>query len=463
MSKSDKTKRSKTTITIAKRQPGKAQKTNFMQNLRPFPTEFSHPVEELLGLTKPSAGEDSQIGENMDTQNTQVLGALNSSILDTQKQPINDTPNASNLDTQNTSFLGAHTDLVPDTQNKLIPDTPIPQTLDTQKLQALDTQNVEYTDTQTVLNADTQIIKNLDTQNIENATLNINISERPENQHLNTQKLNSPTPKASSLEHPETISFDTQTKPFGRSEISILGTSAPKHGTEAPKKSGVLGAEAPREKVSGTRTNKKGKYDYKKYDANRSTVRVNLHIDREIDKKVRQYCLVDSQPKVDLKDFYERAALMLLEHLDTQKEKGLGAEAPLDDRRLKMLYKTNPTIINLYLSYNSAYNEIVSKNSPGKWKAKWTSKDDEFGRKFNETDIRIIELGILQTQVNKGLEPNGSKIQTFKYYVDEIEKVKTAGISNEMLDTILQYHRQIWKNLAKREVDLAFLEENKTK
>jgi hypothetical protein len=343
-----------TGIQIPKREAGKVTKTDYMRNLRPFPSgQQSHPVEELLGIN-----------------NSQ-------DFLDTQAFPI-ETPEIEASRQPNTNLL------------------------------------------------DTQNIKLNTPQNLQTG--------QPKNTPLDAQINNS--------EHPNT---------------KLLGVKTPKKGIQTPKDSDALDAQTPSPEKLDTQKNQKNRYDYRKYEAARSTVRINLHIDREIDKKVRQYCLIDAHPKVDLKDFYERGALMLLEYLDTQKQKGLGVEAPLDDRRMKMLYKTKPFVINLYLAYNTIYNEIVGKSSPSRWKGKWTAKDDDLGRTYNDIDARIVELGILQTQTNKGFDINGSKIQTFKYYTDEIEKCIAADVGTETLDVVLNYHRQVWKKLTNREVDLSFL------
>ncbi len=65
-----------------------------------------------------------------------------------------------------------------------------------------------------------------------------------------------------------------------------------------------------------------------------------MHIDKEIDKRVRQYCLIDAEPKIELKEFYERAALTQLELLDTRKTQNLGAGTPYDDRRMMLTSKS---------------------------------------------------------------------------------------------------------------------------
>ena len=141
--------------------------------------------------------------------------------------------------------------------------------------------------------------------------------------------------------------------------------------------------------------------------------------------------------------------------LDIQTAPPLDSLIAQDDRRLKMMFKTKVFIINLYLRYNSIFNEIAAGGGK-KWSARWSPRDDESAQRYNDLPPAIIELGILQTQIQKGFRT--SRIQTFKYYTDEIEKVLASGVSDEMLNTILIYHRQIWKNQTGREVDLSFLE-----
>lgn len=271
----------------------------------------------------------------------------------------------------------------------------------------------------------------------------IDIFGHPEVDKSDTQTAN--------LGHPEVNNIDTQKNITRHPENKTLVTQAPRKEPEAPRKESILDTQTSRHKKTGHSKNA----NWKQYEKKRTTVRVNLHISEEIDRKVRQYCMINAKPKVELKDFYERAALYYLDILDTQNITSLGAEAPLDDRRLKMLYKTKPFIINLYLRYNAIFNEISAASAKTSWSARWTPRDDEAARKYNETDARIIELGILQTQTNKGI--GQGRIQTFKYYVDEIENVLLSEVGTEMLETILQYHRQVWTRWTGREIDLSFL------
>jgi hypothetical protein len=119
-----------------------------------------------------------------------------------------------------------------------------------------------------------------------------------------------------------------------------------------------------------------------------------------------------------------------------------------DDRGLSSLWKTKPVIINLYLAYNLIFNE----------KSKWSVRDDEVGASFNNVDIRLIELGIIQTQANKSFT---GKINSFKYYAPEIENFIKLNSPPESIQVILQITRQRWSQATGRELDLSFLEEGK--
>jgi hypothetical protein len=195
------------------------------------------------------------------------------------------------------------------------------------------------------------------------------------------------------------------------------------------------------------------KGNWQKYEKKRTAKGVFLRTNDEITKKFKQFCIANDW---DFSQGTELAWNKLMNDLDIQPEADLDSLIAQDDRRLKMMFKTRLFIINLYLRYNSIFNEM-SGSGGKKWNARWTPRDDEVARRYNELPPAIIELGILQTQIQKGFHT--SRIQTFKYYTDEIEKVLASGVSDTMLETILNYHRQIWKNQTGREIDLGFLTE----
>lgn len=190
-----------------------------------------------------------------------------------------------------------------------------------------------------------------------------------------------------------------------------------------------------------------------KYDRKRKGKGIFLRTGEEITKKFKQFCIENDW---DFSHGTEIAWNKIMTDLDSQSKEGLDSLIALDDRRMKMLYKSKSLIINLYLTYNTIFNEFAGGKS--KWKPRWTPRDDEAGQKFNDADISLIELGIIQTQINKGI--GQGRIQTFKYYTDEIENFLQAEISPETARTILEVNRKMWKNqMNGKEIDLKFLDQ----
>ena len=226
-----------------------------------------------------------------------------------------------------------------------------------------------------------------------------------------------------------------------------------KEGKRIAKPDELLDSRIAEPEISDSQS-KKEKKDWQKYDKSRKSKGVFLRTSEEITKKFKQFCIANDW---DFSQGTELAWNKLMNDLDSQPVSDLDSLIALDDRRLKMMFKTKVFIINLYLRYNSIFNEIAAGGGK-KWSARWSPRDDESAQRYNDLPPAIIELGILQTQIQKGFRT--SRIQTFKYYTDEIEKVLASGVSDEMLNTILIYHRQIWKNQTGREVDLSFLENN---
>lgn len=128
-------------------------------------------------------------------------------------------------------------------------------------------------------------------------------------------------------------------------------------------------------------------------------------------------------------------------HGGDEKRKSNGKVTPLSSSSSSDLddtddRKTNVSIINLYLAYTKRFNE----HDGSSWNGRWTRKDDAIGKNFNAIDLAYVELGIIQTQVNKGI--GNGKIQSFQYYANEIQiTAEKAGVSPESLMQILVHHR----------------------
>jgi hypothetical protein len=172
---------------------------------------------------------------------------------------------------------------------------------------------------------------------------------------------------------------------------------------------------------------KTGKWE--KYDKTRNRKGIFLRTDEEITKQFKMFCINND---LEFSQATELAWMRFMESLDIQTPPSLDILIAHDDRRMMISWKTKGHIINLYLRYNSILNT----------KTKWTVRDDEKSFHLNEFDSRVIELGIIQTQFQKGFK---GKINSFSYYLNEIDNFNELGMNGEVLDTMLKINRQRWQ------------------
>lgn len=277
---------------------------------------------------------------------------------------------------------------------------------------------------------------------------------RPSTPDIDAQESAKRTPNLSEPGHPGIEAADAQDHfietpsavLIGRPAKEEQGALAPNIEKWAPSHSGDDGAKTPETQKLGAQGSEK----WAKWDKNRVTDRLALRPNAELLKEFKVFCV---NRNYTLTEFFELAGRKFIE-LDAQFSPELGAKAPLEDGRLKMLYKSRPFIINLYLAYTAAFNE-VSKGSTGKWAGKWLPRDDEVGLRYNEVSPVLIELGILQTMANKGI--GNGRINTFQYYTGEINAWIESAIGDAAAQGVLKYHRMKITQMLGREVDLSFL------
>jgi hypothetical protein len=245
------------------------------------------------------------------------------------------------------------------------------------------------------------------------------------------------------IEHLASVSLDAQIDNIGRPNSEILDAKTPKEGVWTPKEGSSLDVKTPKDKNLGVQKITETK-KWVKYEKQRSTDRLSLRPGIEILRKIKVYC---AKNDFTLTEFFEIAAIQLID-LDAQKQKDLGVLTPLDDRRRDYLYKTNPRIINLFREYNKIFNAQTD----------WKPKDDAVGVKYNDIDLKVIEIGIIQTQGNILEGESETKPERFKYYTREIDKFNSLGYSEQMLDAILITNRKRWKEITGRELNFSFLE-----
>lgn len=72
---------------------------------------------------------------------------------------------------------------------------------------------------------------------------------------------------------------------------------------------------------------------------------------------------------------------------------------------------------------------------------RWKPHDDTAGKEQNGTDRRLLEIGILNTMLNF----KGRRINSFKYFLPEIEELQMSKLGEETLDIMLKRRREQWE------------------
>ncbi len=183
------------------------------------------------------------------------------------------------------------------------------------------------------------------------------------------------------------------------------------------------------------KTEKTGKWG--KYDKTRNRKGIFLRTDDDLTKQFKMFCIDND---LEFAQATEIAWMQFMESLDSQKSESLAIKIAHDDRRLMIRWKSKGHIINLHLRYTSILNP----------KIRWNVRDDEKGVPLNEVDSRVIELGIIQTQFQKSFK---GKINSFSYYLNEIDNFKRLEMSGEVLDTMLKINRQRWQQMTQLNLD----------
>lgn len=150
-------------------------------------------------------------------------------------------------------------------------------------------------------------------------------------------------------------------------------------------------------------------------------IRVSLRYRRDLHRKIMEFCARHGLP---LQDLHELAITEYMQKVDAHiDEVGVHKNSkwtPHDD--LMIIYKTHDDIIMLYRKLTNR---------------KWTASDDRAATRFNDTDRRLIEIGMIHTVLNA----KGKKIHSFAYFIPEIDLVTNLHIDNSNLDVYLKARR----------------------
>ncbi|HEY8560151.1 MAG TPA: hypothetical protein VIL74_07230, partial [Pyrinomonadaceae bacterium] len=200
----------------------------------------------------------------------------------------------------------------------------------------------------------------------------------PRERDLDIQKQNAgyPNPQTSDIHsdkvgYPKTQNSDIQSEKSGYPNAENLDSKISKNEIGISKEQGGLDSKISKKENLDIQNEEK-KTDWQKYDVKRKAKGVFLRTGDEITKKFKQFCI---EQEWDFSQGTEIAWNKLMSDLDIQKPTDLDSLIAQDDRRLKIMFKTKPFIINLYLRYNSVFNELSSAAGK-KWTARWSPRDD---------------------------------------------------------------------------------------
>lgn len=172
-------------------------------------------------------------------------------------------------------------------------------------------------------------------------------------------------------------------------------------------------------------SHRRKKVAIRKGDRHRSDkVPFNNRLSEAIVNRIKHFCVDHS---LEQQEFAELSAIHLMDAVDSHQSEKVDSELALDDRELMIMFKTSPTIINLYLQYNP--------------ENRWKPADDYEGVRYNDKDIRLVEVGIIQTQFNARFK----KINSFKYYTTEIDIALETPLAEETIEIMLKHGRRRWE------------------
>jgi hypothetical protein len=172
-------------------------------------------------------------------------------------------------------------------------------------------------------------------------------------------------------------------------------------------------------------SHRRKRVDSRKGDRHRGDkVPFNNRISEATYQRIKHF-LVDHD--MEQQEFAELSAIHFMDAVDSHREEKSASGLAPDEREMMILFKTQPSIINLYLQYNP--------------ENRWKPADDYEGQRYNDKDIRLIEFGIIQTQFNARFK----KINSFKYYTTEIDIALETPLTEETIEVMMKHARRRWR------------------
>jgi len=185
------------------------------------------------------------------------------------------------------------------------------------------------------------------------------------------------------------------------------------------------------------------KVDVHKPDDRHTKRKMTVRYSPAMEEQIKEFC---ARHKLQLQDFHEMAVAHFMEHVDVhnQQSKDVHNDSSVDARTsthvdaktshddLKIIYKTDDNIIMLYKNYSG--------------REKWSAGDDRAAARFNKIDRRLIEIGMIHTVINA----RGKKINSFAYFIPEIQTMIDVHMDNQQLDVYLRSRRERLAKILKK-------------
>lgn len=174
--------------------------------------------------------------------------------------------------------------------------------------------------------------------------------------------------------------------------------------------------------------------DYEKSYRARNLSRHTLRLPTTYSKQVKDFCY---KHNLEFQEFYTRLTEYFFSLPNTETSKILNL--PLDVQTSHddmMIFKTHEDIIMRFERYTNR---------------KWTRRDDRDGVRYNDTDIRLIEIAFIAT-IDKKLLGNTAKqpIKSFNYFTTEIDALIQQQRDKELPANLDEYHKYVLSTWEKR-------------
>lgn len=158
-------------------------------------------------------------------------------------------------------------------------------------------------------------------------------------------------------------------------------------------------------------------------------VSITTRIDRDLLNDIRNYC---TNHDLTLQEFITLVASHTLNDVANWQATGSNVWLAHD----MMILTTHDDIIMRYELYT---------------KQPWTRRDDRIGCRYNDVDIRLIEIALIST-IEKKLRGNTAKqpIKSFNYFTGEIDLLIQQQRNRELPSSLDDYHRYVLHTWEKR-------------